>query len=154
MVTVDDVLTQEKETELPHFNLDDVDGLVESLKKISKDDFNKVCVLIKINQRVVYFHAGNQTTHENNLWIKKKENVVDAFDHSSLFKKLAYQDNPDDFYKETGLSPKDYAIVGGGYPIAITGTGVIGSVVVSGLTDTGDHELAYNALLDLKSSLN
>ncbi|MFC6323866.1 heme-degrading domain-containing protein [Companilactobacillus baiquanensis] len=154
MITLKDVLAQEKKTELSHFNLKDVDGLVDSLKKIGKDDFNKVCILIKINQRIVYFHAGDQTTNENNLWIKKKENVVDAFDHSSLFKKIAYQDNPESFYKESGLSPKDYAIVGGGYPIAIENTGVIGSLIVSGLTDTGDHELAYNALLDFKSSIN
>lgn len=152
MLTLDKVIAQEKETELPHFNLSDVDSLVESLKKIGKDDYNKVCVLIKINKREVFFHAGTETTHENNLWIKKKENVVDAFDHSSMFKKLSYTDDPDAFYKESGLSPKDYAIVGGGYPIAIENTGVIGSLIVSGLTDEGDHELAYNSLLDLKAS--
>lgn len=154
MITLDNVLTQEKETELPHFNLTDVDYLVASLKKIGKENYEKVCILIKINQREVFFHAGNQTTNENNIWIKKKENVVDAFDHSSMFKKLSYLDDPNSFYQETGLSPRDYAIVGGGYPIAIKNTGVIGSLIVSGLTDEEDHELAYNSLLDLKSSLN
>lgn len=151
MLTTDEITNQENQALLSHFNLADVDPLVDSLRKIGKADFERVCILITINKREVFFHAGTQTTHENNLWIQKKANVVDAFDHSSLFEKAVYADDPDSFYKGSGLSPKDFAIVGGGFPIGITNTGIIGSLIVSGLTDEEDHELAYNALLDLKA---
>lgn len=153
MASLDDVLKQEQAAQLPHFNLADVDTLVANLKEIGQADFDRVCILIKINQREVFFHAGTQTTNENNLWIEKKSNVVDAFDHSSLFEKINYADDPQSFYRDGGLSPKDYAIVGGGFPIAVTDTGIIGSLIVSGLTDEEDHKLAYQALLKLKSQL-
>ncbi|MFB9769202.1 heme-degrading domain-containing protein [Lactiplantibacillus modestisalitolerans] len=151
MLTTEEITQQEQQALLSHFNLADVAPLVESLREIGQEDFEKVCILITINKREVFFRAGTQTTHENNLWIQKKSNVVDAFDHSSLFEKAVYADDPDSFYKGSGLSPKDFAIVGGGFPIGIKNTGIIGSLIVSGLTDEGDHELAYKALLDLKA---
>lgn len=49
------------------------------------------------------------------------------------------------------MSRRDYAIVGGGFPIGLESTGIIGSLIVSGLTDTEDHDLAYQALIDIQS---
>ncbi|WP_260208976.1 heme-degrading domain-containing protein [Lactiplantibacillus pentosus] len=145
------IIKQENNASLEHFNLSDVDQLVSSLKKVGQADFDKVCILIKINKRVVFFHAGIHTTNENNLWIHKKENIVDKFDHSSLLEKAIYADDPEAFYANNGLNRSDYAIVGGGFPIEIKNTGTVGSLIVSGLTDEEDHELAYHALLDLQS---
>ena len=151
MIDQNKIIGQEKNALLTHFNLDDVDKLVISLKKIGRENFDKVCILIKINKRIVFFHAGTQTTNENNLWIHKKANVVDKFDHSSLFEKAIYEENPDKFYINNGLSRRDYAIVGGGFPIGLESTGRIGSLIVSGLTDTEDHDLAYQALIEIQS---
>jgi len=151
MLTQTEIIGQEQRALLTHFDLADVDLLVTSLRKLGLKDFDKVCILITINKREVYFHAGTQTTNENNLWIHKKANVVDTFDHSSLLEKAIYADHPADFYTDSGLSPQDYAIVGGGFPIGIQGTGIIGTLIVSGLTDEEDHDLAYRALLDLQS---
>lgn len=154
MLSESQILQQEQETQLAHFSLFDVDKLVSILQDLGKKDFQKVCILITKSKREVYFHAGNQTSNENNLWITKKANVVDAFDHSSLLKKAQYANNPDAFYSESGLSIRDYAIVGGGMPILVNKTGIVGTIVVSGLTDESDHSLAYEALKTLKQSQN
>lgn len=148
------ILDQEKDSSLPHFGLNDLNAFVEILKDTSKKNYERVCILIKLNKRVVFFHAGKDTTHENNVWISKKEHTVDTFDHSSLFEKAINQENPKQFYTDSGLSPKDYAIVGGGLPIFVDNTGIVGSLIVSGLTDEEDHELGYNALLAYKQKLN
>jgi len=47
------------------------------------------------------------------------------------------------------LSPADFAWVGGSFPITLRGTGVIGSVTVSGLPDREDHQIVVDALCDL-----
>jgi len=153
MRSLTEITAQEQTAQLPHFGLADIDTLVADLKTIGQANFNRVCILIKLNQREVFFHAGTQTTNENNLWIRKKANVVATFDHSSLFEKAKYRDDPESFYQKGGLSHRDYAIVGGGFPIGLTGTGIIGSLVVSGLTDEEDHDLAYQALMMLKDQL-
>ena len=45
-----------------------------------------------------------------------------------------------------GLSEVDYAAHGGGFPLVVTGTGTIGSVVLSGLPQRDDHSLVIEAL--------
>lgn len=154
MLTTELILEQEKKTALPHFGLNDLNPFIETLKKIGGEDYEKVCVLIKLNHRVIFFHAGQHTTNENNIWIGKKERAVDLFDHSSLYEKYLNKDHEDQFFKDSGLSPKDIAIVGGGLPLIITGTGIVGSLIISGLTDEGDHDLGYRALLDYKAALS
>lgn len=153
MITAQEVLKQETEIVLPHFGLADLNSFVSILKEIDSTNYEKVCVLIKLNKRPVFFHAGKLTTNENNIWIKKKENVVDMFDHSSLYEKLLYTDKPEKFYQETGLSPTQFAIVGGGIPIIVKDTGIIGSLTISGLSDIEDHDFGCRVLLAYKELL-
>ena len=153
MTTTQDILKQESETTLPHFGLADLNNFIATLKEIGNTNYEKVCVLIKLNKRPVFFHAGKFTTNENNIWIRKKENIVDMFDHSSLYEKLLYTNNSEKFYQETGLSPTQFAIVGGGLPIVVKGTGIVGCLIISGLSDVEDHNLGYNSLLAYKKLL-
>ncbi|MCH5461760.1 hypothetical protein HC026_06630 [Lactobacillus sp. LC28-10] len=153
MLSAEEILNQETETTLPHFGLSDLNDFVDCLQKVGKDDYEKVCVLIKLNKRPVFFHAGKFTTNENNIWISKKEKAVDLFDHSSLYEKAINLNNESEFFTSSGLSPKDVAIVGGGLPIFVADTGIVGSLIISGLTDEGDHNLGYQTLVTFKKSL-
>ena len=72
------------------------------------------------------------------MWINKKLNTVEAFDHSTFY---------------TGFSPKEFTIGGGGFPIFVKDVGVVGSLIISGLTDFEDHQLAYDSLISLKKEL-
>lgn len=154
MLNSNSIMEQEQNSSLPHFGLNDLNDFVETIKTTGKEDYEHVCILIKLNERVVFFHAGQNTTNENNVWINKKENTVDTFDHSSLFEKAINQDDPSQFYADNGLSPKDYAIVGGGLPILVDNTGIVGSLIVSGLTDEEDHELGYTSLISYKEKIS
>jgi len=49
-------------------------------------------------------------------------------------------------FDKYGLPPVRYAPHGGSFPIAVSGTGIIGSVTVSGLSQRADHELVVEAL--------
>jgi uncharacterized protein (UPF0303 family) len=44
------------------------------------------------------------------------------------------------------LSVADYATHGGAFPLAVTGTGVIGSATISGLPQRSDHEIVVEGL--------
>jgi uncharacterized protein (UPF0303 family) len=45
-----------------------------------------------------------------------------------------------------GLPISEYASHGGSFPLAVKGTGIVGSVTVSGLPQRADHELVVEAL--------
>jgi uncharacterized protein (UPF0303 family) len=153
-MSAEDVLKEEAELTFPYFGLAQIDQLVAAFKEVGGDDFQKVAIQLTLNGREVYFHAGTQTSNENNDWVERKFNVVNTFDHSSLYLKKQWQGHADDFYESYGLSKRDYCIVGGGLPIVVDKTGVVGILVVSGFPDdVDDHKLAVKALKKLKSEL-
>ena len=47
-----------------------------------------------------------------------------------------------------GLDANDYALAGGGFPIRVTGIGVVGAVGVSGLAERDDHNLVVRAIAE------
>ncbi|GAJ26957.1 hypothetical protein JCM15457_1911 [Liquorilactobacillus sucicola DSM 21376 = JCM 15457] len=147
-----EILDQELMATLKHFTLSDVPKLVDAIEKTSKEDYQRIVVEIYKGSRLVFLSAGSKTTFENNLWAKKKHNVVAQYEHSSLYEKAVYKADNKVFFESSGCSAADYAIVGGGFPINVTTVGFSGVLVISGLTDEEDHELAYTALTELKKT--
>ena len=64
---------------------------------------------------------------------------------------LTLEQNGRTFSDRYNLPEADYAAHGGCFPIHIAGTGIIGAITVSGLTQREDHNLVVEALcLELK----
>jgi uncharacterized protein (UPF0303 family) len=49
-------------------------------------------------------------------------------------------------YEDMLLDPADYAWGGGGYPVRVKNTGLVGSICVSGLKGEEDHQIIVDAL--------
>jgi uncharacterized protein (UPF0303 family) len=85
-------------------------------------------------------------TPDNARWVQRKSNVVARFHRSSYAIGLTLEQNNRTFSDRYNLPDADYAPHGGSFPIHITGTGIIGSVTVSGLPQREDHNLVIEAL--------
>ena len=93
------------------------------------------------------FHAALPgTAAVNDNWIKRKNRVVWHFGKSSYYVATKLQGKGKSMEEAYGLSSGDYAPFGGAFPVLVRGTGVVGTVTVSGLTDREDHELVVDAL--------
>jgi uncharacterized protein (UPF0303 family) len=79
-------------------------------------------------------------------WIRRKRNVVMRFGRSSYAVGLQLQLEGKTIEERHGLTLTDYAMHGGGVPILLTGTGIVGSVVSSGLDQRTDHGLVVKAM--------
>lgn len=79
-------------------------------------------------------------------WIRRKRNVVMRFGRSSYAVGLMLQQEGKTIEERHGLTLADYAMHGGGVPILLTGTGLVGSVVSSGLDQRTDHGLVVKAM--------
>jgi uncharacterized protein (UPF0303 family) len=79
-------------------------------------------------------------------WIRRKRNVVMRFGRSSYAVGLQLELEGNTLEQRHGLTLADYAVHGGGFPIALRGTGVIGSIIASGLHQRVDHGMVVNAL--------
>ena len=84
-------------------------------------------------------------TPNNTRWIRRKMNVVLENWKSSLRVSLEMGLSGRSL-ADFGLAGEEFALSGGSFPIRVRGQGVIGTVTVSGLPQTHDHQMAVDAL--------
>ena len=96
--------------------------------------------------RQLFFSATPGTSADNAEWVRRKINTVRRF-HRATYR-LVLERGEAPFPPQAGADPADYVIAGGGFPIRVTGAGIIGSLTISGLPGRKDHGVAVDALCD------
>jgi len=94
---------------------------------------------------VLFQYAPEGTAITNESWMTRKFNVVRDMELSSLLYTLRLK-KKNQTLESRGLDPRNYATSGGGFPIRVSGTGVIGAVLVSGLPHLADHDFIVQSL--------
>jgi uncharacterized protein (UPF0303 family) len=94
----------------------------------------------------LFYCALHGTTPDNVEWVRRKNNVVARFHHSSYGVGLRFKLKNETLDSHSGLPVADFAAHGGAFPISVSGAGLVGSVTVSGLPQRADHELVVEAL--------
>ena len=84
-------------------------------------------------------------TPNNTRWIRRKMNVTAENWKSSLRVTLEISQS-ERTLDEYGLKAEDYALSGGCFPLRLRGQGMIGTVTVSGLPQTHDHQTVVDAM--------
>ncbi|MDO4173897.1 MAG: heme-binding protein [Eubacteriales bacterium] len=106
---------------------------------------------ITINGLVVYRYFQEGALPDSELWLERKRNAVDLMHMGSLRFGCLLEETGETL-ESRKLNPDDYAPGGGGMPIILDGTGVIGSVCVSGQPNhLDDQAIVVAALQRLKA---
>jgi uncharacterized protein (UPF0303 family) len=93
------------------------------------------------------FHASRPgTSVDNDEWIKRKVRLVYRFGHSSFYIGQLLKSKGKRLEDAYLISESLYAPHGGCFPIIVKGTGVIGTLTVSGLAQEDDHQLVVQAI--------
>jgi uncharacterized protein (UPF0303 family) len=152
------IARQEAELHLPHFDYDTAWRLGLSLRDLAIS--RKQGIVVDIRRfgqphQQLFYTALAGTTPDSARWVQRKTNVVARFHRSSYAIGLTLEQSNRAFGERYGLPEADYAPHGGGFPIHVTGAGIIGSITVSGLPQRDDHNLVVEALcLELKLDYN
>jgi uncharacterized protein (UPF0303 family) len=97
------------------------------------------------NGIIVFQYLPEGTSRNNESWLRKKYNVVKEFETSSLLNTLRFAKWKWTF-EERGLNPARYAWGGGGFPIRLRGSAVIGAALASGLPHLQDHGILVDSI--------
>jgi uncharacterized protein (UPF0303 family) len=93
------------------------------------------------------FHASRPgTSADNDEWIKRKVRLVKRFGHSSYYMGQLLAQSKESIEKMFLLPESEYAPHGGCFPIIVRGTGMVGTITVSGLPQEEDHRLVVSAI--------
>jgi uncharacterized protein (UPF0303 family) len=151
---LDCIARQERELQWTSFNEDDAWQLGSTIRELALE--RQLGIVIDIRRFAP--HLGNQpgaplfyaalhgTSPDNAEWARRKANLVARLHRSSYAIGIGLKARNVTLQEKYGLPTVDYASHGGAFPIALAGTGVIGSVTVSGLPQRDDHELVVEAL--------
>lgn len=143
---IKEVLEQEKTLRFKHFSHDDAYRLGTTIYDLAKERSLPVTIEIRKNTQIVY-HAGLEgTTPDNDKWLERKYNLVTRTGISSYRINLELQESGSTMEQRFELTKENYAAHGGCFPINVEGTGIIGTVAVSGLEQSKDHGLVIEGI--------
>ncbi len=93
------------------------------------------------------FYAGTQgMTANNEDWLRRKRNTVMRLGRSTMLVGTELARTGSTLEAKQAMLPADYVAHGGGFPVLLRGSGCVGAIVVSGLTQREDHALLITAL--------
>jgi uncharacterized protein (UPF0303 family) len=101
---------------------------------------------IRIGARQLFYTALPGTSSDNADWARRKSNSVMRFHKSTYRMNREFETSGRAFDASRGVDVMDYAKDGGGFPIHIEGTGVVGAIAVSGIPQREDHGFVVQQL--------
>lgn len=137
---------QERRLVLPRFDNEDAWRLGTVLVDLARARRAPVTIDVRRNGQQLFHYALPGTSADNDAWIQRKTRTTDRFGHCSYLIGLRAAAKGTTFEQTSRLDADTYAAHGGAFPITLAGTGVIGTVAVSGLPQADDHELVVAAL--------
>jgi uncharacterized protein (UPF0303 family) len=149
-----ELLQQEKELILTSFTNEDAISLGQELLKLALNQKAPVIVQVRIGEQIIFHSALTGSSSENDWWINRKYRVVEKFKHSSMYVRVSFEEKNQSFEEDSGLDNELYAAHGGGFPITVSGSGIVGVALVSGLPQVEDHKMIIQGLTNFKQAKN
>ena len=140
------IAMQEKELQFDAFGADLAWALGSRLRADSVARGAGMTFEIQLAGRTIFMTATDGAAPSQADWIRRKRNVVMRFGRSSYAVGLQLESDGQTLEARHGLTLADYAVHGGGFPIVLRGTGLIGSIVASGLAQRVDHAMVVDAI--------
>ena len=143
------IALQERELRLPAVDMRLAWELGGRLRTLAVERGLGVVIDVRRFGQPLFYAALDGTTPDNAEWVRRKSNVVARFHRSSYAVGMNLKAKSYTLLERYGLPVADYAADGGSFPLAVAGTGVVGSATISGLAQRDDHEVVVEALCGL-----
>ena len=141
-----ELLQQEEEIRFSSFSNDTAFAVGIALLEAAKSIGKAVTIDIVRNGQQLFHVALQGTSLDNDVWIKRKNNVVNRFGHSSFYMGISLESKGQTIEEKYLIPSSEYAAHGGAFPLFIQGVGLVGTITVSGLPQQEDHELVVTTL--------
>jgi uncharacterized protein (UPF0303 family) len=145
-ITLEQIAAEEVELHFAHFDFDDAWRLGTMLVETARSQQLPIAIDITRGGQQL-FHAGLPgSAPDNDAWISRKIASVLRFGRSSMALSLERKLDGRSLAEVSFVDPQQFAAAGGCFPIHIEGTGIVGTVTVSGLPQVDDHRLVVTTI--------
>jgi uncharacterized protein (UPF0303 family) len=137
---------QEDALQFERFDEADAWKLGLAMRTLAEERSLPLVIDIRVAGRHLFYTALAGTAPDNAEWVRRKINVVMRYHKSSYLvgREIALKGEP--LNEARGVLPIDHAPHGGCFPIRIRGTGVVGTVTVSGIPQRQDHAFVAESI--------
>ncbi len=115
---------------------------------IGRDRKLPIAVEVRMGDWIVFHASLPGSTPENGSWIARKARVTMATKNSTIYERVLAEEQGIDWYASKGLPEETHAIHGGSLPLNVTGVGLVGILLVSGLPQIQDHLLGVEVITE------
>lgn len=140
------LLLEEEELQFTSFNEDTAWKIGSDLVAHAVTEHLPITIDITHGDHQVFHASRPGTSADNDEWVKRKVRLVYRFGHSSFYIGQLLKSKGKRLEDAYLISESQYAPHGGCFPLIVKGTGVIGTITVSGLAQEDDHQLAVWAV--------
>lgn len=105
-----------------------------------------ITIDITRGQQQLFHHSMPGTAADNDEWVKRKVRLVNRFGHSSFYMGQLLKHKGKTIEQSYLISESEFAAHGGCFPIIVKGTGMVGTITVSGLPQEEDHKLVVESI--------
>jgi uncharacterized protein (UPF0303 family) len=143
---LENVLNQETNLRFDRFDEEDALRLGLLFTDRAAKEGLGIAVDISTKDRVLFHCSCRGAQSDNDEWIIRKKRLVNRFGRSSYHMWLLLKQEQKTIQERFLVSPEEYAPFGGSFPINVKGTGIIGTITVSGLPHEKDHALVVETV--------
>jgi uncharacterized protein (UPF0303 family) len=141
-----EIEAQEAELRFPAFSNAEAIGIGESIVEKARSRSQALTVDIRRAGQQLYHCALDGTTADNDQWALRKGRLAERLGHSSFLVGLRLKLAGLGLEEKHFVDPLEYSAHGGAFPVFVEGTGLVGTVTVSGLPQEEDHALVVECI--------
>lgn len=107
-----------------------------------------IAIEVRLKEWIVFHVSLPGSIPDNDSWIARKARVAIATGNSTMYERVLAEEQGIDWYETTGMPEETHAIHGGGLPLNVTGLGLTGILLISGLPQVQDHLLGVEIITE------
>ncbi len=146
MNDLESLIDQEHRLQFDRFDHTTAWQLGQTLKQLAEARQASVAIEIYAFGQVLFLYAMPGTTQNHLDWLRRKRQATLYFGRSSLYLGVYNRNRQRELERLPHIDPREFSSQGGAFPIRLRGSGVLGTVSVSGLPQENDHGLVVDAL--------
>ena len=142
------LLLEEAELQFSSFNEETAWEIGNDLMKRAVAEKLSITIDITRGEHQVFHASRPGTSADNDEWVKRKTRLVYRLGHSSFYVGQLLKSMGKSLAEVFLIPESVYAPHGGCFPVIVKGTGLVGTITVSGLAQEDDHRLVTEAIRD------
>ncbi len=140
------LLQEEQELQFTSFNETTAWQLGTQMVEHATRENLPITIDITHGQQQLFHASMSGTAADNDEWVKRKVRLVNRFGHSSFYMGQLLKHKGKTIEQSYLIPESEFAAHGGCFPIIVKGTGMVGTITVSGLPQEEDHKLVVESI--------